>query len=373
MPPGTETAAFDSARLDAVVPGLLSRYHVAGAGIGVIRDGRLVWDGYYGEQRAGVAASARTVFNTASVEKTVTAETLLALAAKGLIDLDEPIAGHVSEPDLERDPRYKLLTPRLLLSHRAGLLNWPYSYDDGRLAFVHDPGTRFSYSGAGVDLAARYAEKKLGRDFEALAFEHLLRPNGVEELSMGRLRPWLADRLATPMDAKGHYDTEGRLAPRLAKGTVGDWSAADDLLTTVEAYSRLLEGLIRSDWLTPELVAERARILTSLVGDPVWGCEPAPDVRCARAYGHGIGWMVYEYADKTVLIHGGNDAGENALVYYSPKTRSGAVILVNGGNGIFVTTHVLELVGDQPELAAYYRQLVKKHYGVTLAPIVEAR
>jgi len=32
--------------------------------------------------------------------------------------------------------------------------------------------------------------------------------------------------------------------------------------------------------------------------------------------------------------------------------RDGAVILVNGGNGIFVTVRALEMIGDQPDIAA---------------------
>ncbi len=107
------------------VPRLLSEYQAAGAGVGIIHDGVLVWTGCYGEQSAGVAASAQTVFNTASVAKTLTAETLLALAEKNLIALDDPIHTHVDHPDLGSDPRFRQLTPRLLLSHRAGLLNWP--------------------------------------------------------------------------------------------------------------------------------------------------------------------------------------------------------------------------------------------------------
>src|SRR4029079_14613509 len=81
-------AAFDHSRLDATMPGFLAEYKVAGVGIGVIRDGVLVWEGYYGEQGPGVPVSAKTVFNTASVAKPVTAETMIALAGKGLIDLD---------------------------------------------------------------------------------------------------------------------------------------------------------------------------------------------------------------------------------------------------------------------------------------------
>jgi len=137
------------------------------------------------------------------------------------------------------------------------------------------------------------------------------------------------------MDDKGQYQPNGTLAPRLVDAATGPWSAADDLLTTVDAYGRFLTGVIRSDWLTPDQTGQRSHILISLVGDPIWNCQAAPQVRCADAYGHGIGWMVYRYGDKTVLIHGGNDAGENALVYYSPQTRNGAIIFVNGAEWDF--------------------------------------
>ncbi len=357
------------AALRAHVPDLLRTHRAAGAGVAIIDDGAVIGTAYFGEQGPATAAGAATVFNTASVAKTIAAETLLALAAKDLLSLDEPIHGYVSHPDLSADPRFRLLTPRLLLSHRAGLKNWPYEYGDDPVSFVADPGTSFSYSGMGIELAAQFAENKLGQDFEALAFEHVLTPLGIREMSMGRWKPWLSQRLATPMNAAGDYVGPAEPGARLAAGATGRWSAADDLLSTVDAYTALLLGLLSGDWLTGAAKAERTRILTDLSGDPVWHCEPTADVVCAGSYGHGLGWMVYEFADKTVVKHGGNDAGENALVIYSPDTRDGAVIFVNGGNGIFVSTQILDIIGDEPEIAAYYRQLIERFYATTLSPV----
>lgn len=354
--------------LDERVPELLETHRSAGAGIALIRDGEVVGTRYYGEQAPGVPVTAETVFNTASVAKTVTAETLLALAAKGLIDPDEPIHPYVDHPGLGSDPRFRRLTPRLLMSHRSGLLNWSHEYEDGKLAFVHDPGATFSYSGAGVRLAARYAEAKLGRDFEDLAFEHVLTPLGIEreEMSLGRLRPWLEGRLAEPMDETGAYRPRAELAPRLhypfADGGDHPWSAADDLLTTVDAYAELLTALPESAWLPERWRAARSEVLTSIDGDRVWNCEPTDEVECPVAYGHGFGWMVYEWDDHTLLKHGGGDAGESALAHYSPDTGDGAVIFVNGGNGIHVVVEVVRLLGAEPELAAYYRQLLDRLY-----------
>ncbi|MEO1083053.1 MAG: serine hydrolase domain-containing protein, partial [Acidobacteriota bacterium] len=193
-----ETWARQFPELDREIPGLLEAHKVAGAGVGILEGGELVWTGYYGEQGPGVPADARTVWNTASVAKSVTAEVLIALASQGLLSLDEPIAPHFQHPDLSGDPRYALLTPRLLLSHRAGLRNWPYEYPDNRPRFIARPGTGFSYSGMGIEMAAQFAENKLGEDFEALARKYVFEPAEVTEMSLGRRRPWMEGRLATP-------------------------------------------------------------------------------------------------------------------------------------------------------------------------------
>ncbi|MEL7129931.1 MAG: serine hydrolase domain-containing protein, partial [Pseudomonadota bacterium] len=354
-------------RLDALIPSLLAAEKAAGVGIAIIRDGELVWEGYYGQQGPNVPATARTVFNTASVAKTITAETLIALYAKGLIDLDEPIASYVRHPDLADDPRYQLLTPRLLLSHRAGLLNWAYLYEDRRLAFDHDPGTRFSYSGAGIELAARYAEAKTKQSLQDLAFEHVLRPAGVEEVSMGVIADWTDGRLAVPMDSEGNYRTIAEVNRTLARGSAN--SAADDLLITVPAYAKLILSLIESEGLTADQISGREHIITSLTEDTVYRCPDFEGLTCPSAHGHGLGWQVYEYGDHKVLKHSGSDAGENAIVYYSPDTKCGAVIFVNGANGWVIMTRIIEIIGDEPLIADYYRGLIETVMGRSMPPL----
>jgi len=360
---GTSAPLDKSSQLDTAVPQLLESFDAAGAGIGIISNGELMWTGFYGEQAPDKPINEQTVFNLASVAKTVTAETLLALADKDLIDIDEPIFRFVSDSDLSRDPRFEMLTTRLLLAHQGGLLNWPYEYDDGRAAFIANPGTSYSYSGMGIDLAAKYAENKLGQDFETLAFEHLLKPAGIIEMSLGRIKPWMADRLAQPMNADGEYfsieASNGRLSDA---NNDGGWSGADDLLSTVSAYAEFLTNVM-GDSGKDDI---RQTIQSPLNGDPIWDCQSDGTFRCANEYGHSFGWMVYKFDDRTILKHGGNDAGENSLVLYSPESRSGVVIMINGGNGIFVSTQILGLLDTNPDIAAYYRALIEKFYGVRL-------
>ncbi|MEO0883662.1 MAG: serine hydrolase domain-containing protein [Pseudomonadota bacterium] len=356
-----------AARIADRVPISLEEHKVAGVGIAVIEGAEIVWTGYFGEQGPNVSVNDKTVFNTASVAKTLTAETLIALASKDLIDLDEPIHNFVQNRDLETDERFKQLTSRLNMSHRAGLLNWPHVYDDGVAAFVAEPGEGFYYSGMGVEMAAEYAETKLNTDFEKLAFEHVLAPAGITDMSMGRRKPWMRGRLAVPMDRDGRY-TEGTGIGRWLsfRSRASEWNAADDLMTTVDAYAELIVSLMSEASMTGSVQTMRTEIATSLAGHEGWGCTLEQPYRCAAEYGHSVGWMVYKYNDHTVIKHGGNDAGENALVLYSPETQNGAVILANGGNGVFVTTEILGLIGHEPDIAAYYRALVAKFFDVSL-------
>src|SRR5690606_29398864 len=93
----------------------------------------------WGERVPGERASADTLFNVASMAKPVSAEAVLRLASAGVFTLDEAMASAWIDPDLAADPRHRLLTPRLSLSHRSGLPNWRYE-TDGVLRFLREPG-----------------------------------------------------------------------------------------------------------------------------------------------------------------------------------------------------------------------------------------
>lgn len=353
---GGEDAAALGARLEAEIPALIAQHRVAGVGMALIEDGEVAWTGSFGERAAGEPVTARTMFNTASVAKTVTAETVLRLVDAGLLSLDEPIADHWSEPDLVDDPRYRLLTPRIVLSHRTGLLNWSYAYEDGRLAFVAEPGERLTYSGAGYEMLVHFVEAKLGRDFESLAREYVYEPLGLEGISLSR-REWIDDRIPDPMDAEGVYHE-----PYTYPGTgwvkpVGYLDGADDLYVTVADYARFLVGVMDGEGLSPELAAERFRVVADATDAPDWTCVLPPD-RCPDPYGYGLGWEVQGYGDRTFVSHGGTDFGEYAIAYFVPETRDGAVIFVNGGNGIDLALDVLDRIEPRHPLAEHLRARV---------------
>ena len=331
------------AELDAGLPALLDRYHVAALGVGIIRQGEIIWTRAYGEQAPGIPASTETLFNVASMTKPITAETILRLVAAGRISLDEPMAPSWVDPDVAGDPRHLRLTPRIALSHQTGFPNWRYLNESGQLGFLFDPGSRFGYSGEGYTYVARFAEKKLGAGFELLADEYVFRPIGMASTSYSR-RDWMVGRIATPKDTTGAWGKPD-LHPE------GRWNAADDIFTTVHDYATFMISVMNAEGLSPELAVERIRTETSIASE--WPCVAKPADRCPNPAGMTLGWFRFDYGAEPLIWHGGDDWGEHGLAYYYPRTRAGVVVLVNGGNGRYAELDALDLLDDHPPIPSF--------------------
>ncbi len=180
-----EPDASTAAALGAILEGV----GVNTAAIGVMKSGELAWSHVYGEVRPGVEATASPRLNVASITKTVVAETAMRLAADGVIDLDEPLAPYLLDPDVADDPRALQLTARHVLSHGTGLPNWRFFTPGGHLAFEAVPGERYGYSGEGFEWLARAIEAKTGCGFPQVVQETVLDPASPFLSRYERARP----------------------------------------------------------------------------------------------------------------------------------------------------------------------------------------
>jgi len=355
-----------AAQLDSAFPALLAAHGIATAGVGVLRGGKLVWTGYYGEQAPGVPASRGTLFNVASITKTVAAETVLRLAAAGKLSLDEPMAASWADPDVAADPRHRTLTPRLGLAHRTGFANWR---GRNKLAFLTDPGTRFDYSGEGYDYVARFVEEKLGRPFPALVREYVTEPAGMTGVSLSTPDTWVVARLALPTDDEQPgrrlmpgCETTGQfcLCRRDPRPVCRRWAVADDMVVTVEDYAAFLIGVMRGEGLDSTVRAERFRPLPQQprADWQVTECATTPAQACPKAEGWGLGWEVVDYGDRQVVTHGGADWGEVALAYFDTASRDGLIVFLNGrrpGANRAMAAALRLLDADSPLAARYDR------------------
>jgi CubicO group peptidase (beta-lactamase class C family) len=175
------------------------------------------------------------VFWLASTYKPFFASALMMLVDEGRIDLDAPIRRYLPGFDppvgaFDADgrvtathPPARPVTVRMLLSHTGGinpnappqrdgpppptLAEMAASYAQAPLLF--EPGTRFSYSNASIDTAARIVEVVAGMPFELFLKTRLLEPLGMTETQF--CLP-AAERLRLPV---AYYvpDGENELTP----------------------------------------------------------------------------------------------------------------------------------------------------------------
>jgi len=338
---GGATADPLVASLDSLAPRWLAEHKVPSVAVAYLRDGAVQWTRVYGEQAAGVRATPQTLYNVASLAKPVSAETMLRLASRGRVSLDEPLAAHWVDPDVAADPRHQRLTLRLALGHRTGFPNW--RPQGGALAFQQDPGTQLGYSGEGYEYARRFAERKLGAPWETLLSETVLEPLGMKSTSPTR-KDWFERRIAVPFGPEGRYGEPSiRTAPL----------ASDDLYTTIGDYAAFLASVIARRGLDPRIAAQRDSM--HVVNEAATArCDPSRVRHCPRI-GMGLGWEVLEFPGETVRLHTGSDWGESAVAFYIAERRAGAVVLTNGAAGTKVWLRVIDLLFPETSFAEVAR------------------
>lgn len=122
-------------------------------------------------------------FDLASLTKLVTSTVALRLAARGVLDLDAPVADVLGD---RLTPRHRGATARHLLAHTAGLLAWRPLWEEGDVLDAAlatppdvDPGTRYRYTDVGFLWLGALLEVLGGASLDALARAEVLGPLGM--------------------------------------------------------------------------------------------------------------------------------------------------------------------------------------------------
>lgn len=330
----TMAAKDGRTEIDAHAAEWLKQSDVPSLAVAYIENRRLAWTAVYGEQSPGVAASERTLYNMASLTKPITAETVLRLASAGKLSLDESISPFWVDPDIKDDPQSKLLTARLCLSHQTGFANWR-RMTGGVLRIRWKPGTQTGYSGEGYNYVGRFAEKKLGRPFDALAEEMVFDPVGMKETSY-TAKDWYSGRLAVPHGPKSEKPIDQ---------VATTWNGADLLRTTIGDYAKFVVSVMHDEGLTERIARERATMTRDLVKpeDLEKACRAAGEAgHCSVTAGMGLGWEVETVNGVRILNHDGSDWGVKTLVMFVPSAGIGVVAFTNGENGTEVIRKVVE-------------------------------
>ena len=347
-----------SATLDLAIREILKSHDIKTAGLGLIEGGKLTWEGYYGEQSPGIPASAATQFDTGSITKVVSTETILRLAHNGRLDLDKPMGSVWVDPDLENDPRALQITPRMVLNHTTGFPSRRNRTDNGKLQFLNDPGTEFGYSGEGFEYLMRFVEAKLGTTFPELVETEVFAPMGISGAAFSYSEENFANVALSVDDDTSAFRPDWGYHCSVISNTCaedGSYSTSRDMTMTVESLATFAISVANGDGYAGALAEDRNTV-QSIKDRPLYFCdEPGVD-DCPIEQGYGLGWEVLNYGDAQVIAHGGHDYSVLTIVGINTKTKDGVIVLLNAPElpSLRVMPEVLEVLDPATPLSQQY-------------------
>jgi CubicO group peptidase (beta-lactamase class C family) len=278
-------------------------------------DDRVIVQSGYGwlDSARTVRATARTLFNLASITKSFTAVAVLMLKEKGLLALADTLPKFLA--DVPKDKTSVTLDQLLL--HTSGLgqnyvADGIAERDKAAAAILRDPlkfqpGTGFSYSNENYELLAAVIEIVSGHSYERFVRETILTGAGMTDTRFwdetAGLSQYAAAPMTRPLEPADLRHNWGFI------GSGGIYSNVVDLHRWFEALTggRLLnESGLEMMW-TPR------RQLTDT--------------------GVALGWFVSKAPDGTdeIWTRGTEDWGHNGVVRWFPSRRALVIVQSNSG------------------------------------------
>jgi CubicO group peptidase (beta-lactamase class C family) len=274
---------------DGFVADGLAANHTPGMSVAIVRAGKTVFaQGYgYADVEAARRVTADSVFQIASVSKTVTATAMMTLWQDGNFKLDDPVAPHLDFP--LRHPKFPdvPITFRHLFTHTSGISDEVYDpidfrgrtlqnlrdflasylapggalYDPDKSYSSAKPGTQWNYSNVAVALLGHLAERVGPEPLDVLTQKRLFAPLGMHDTAW-RYQGVADARLAQPYDFAGaHYQ-------RLPHESYPDWPAGL-LCTSANDFAKFLRIYTEGGHINGRTYLAPETLRTILTPDPV--------------------------------------------------------------------------------------------------------
>lgn len=315
--------------LDGIVPLQLEGDDIAGAGIAVVKDGKLLFAKGYGyadfEKKKPVSAE-ETLFRPGSVSKLFTWTAVMQLVEQGKLDLNRDINAYLDFkiPDAYGQP----VTLKNILTHTAGFDEQvkdiftvgSASPDLGQYVKTHIParvnpsGTIPSYSNYGAALAGYIVEHVSGRPFNEYIDENIFKPLGMTHSTFAQplpsdLAPYMSNGYKLASDGPRPFEVVGPFP-------------AGSLSSSAADMSRFMLAHLQDGHLSDARIlrSETARLMHS----QLFTLDPAANGMC-----HGF----YEESRNAhrIIGHGGDTEAFHSDLH----------LILDAGVGLFVSYNSL--------------------------------
>src|SRR5688572_28889854 len=318
-----------------------------GCAAAVSLNGETVFEKAFGlaDLEHNVPNTPQTIFESGSVAKQFTAAAIVLLHQDGKLNLDDPVMKHIPElPDFGWP-----LTIRHLLNHTSGLRDWGavlgltgagrgdrvVTQDLALDVIIHQralnftPGSEYSYSNSGYNLAAIIVERVSKQKFPAFVEERLFKPLGMKNSS------WRDDYQRIVPGRAQAYSRQGNGPWRLNMPFMNVYGNGG-MLTTV------------GDWMK-----WNAMLDSQALGAPlVTVLETRGVLNDGRKIAYALGLIVQTYKGLKDVSHGGSTAGYQTFLARYPDNKVSIGVMCNGtapGAGGIAAGITDEIFGPYPE------------------------
>lgn len=323
------------AAIDAEIETQLARHQVTGLDVALIRGGKVVYARSFGfrDSTDKLPLQPDTIIYGASLTKATFAYYVMQLVGEGKLDLDRTIDRYLPKPigdypqfsDLAGDERWRRLTLRMLLNHTSGFGNIRWLEPDEKVRFHRDPGTRYGYSGEGLNLAQLVVEQATGTETGAEMQRRLFAPLGMTRTAMAWQEGWEAN-------AAHRYLGDGTYKPIKRRPQA---QAIGSMSTTLADWSTFLAAVARGWSLTPRARAELVRPTVTIDSPRQFPTllDERTDRWQAIKLGYAVGWGTFETPYGHAFFKEGSDEGAENYALCIDKRRDCILLMANDSRG----------------------------------------
>jgi CubicO group peptidase (beta-lactamase class C family) len=364
--------------IDAVdMDGLRKQFNVPGVSIAVIQDFKIDWAKGYGlaDAEAGTPVTVDTMFQAASISKTVAAMTSMRAVRDGKFTLDQDVNSILKSWKLPGGEftKDRPVTPRGLMSHTSGtgdgfgfpgyapgaplptipqILDGQQPANRPQVRLERPPFTGYKYSGGAVQIQELALTDAVGKPFVDIARDWVLNPIGMSNSTFEQPLPASRQKMA----ARAHNRMGARMGdpwhvyPEHA--AAGLWTTPTDLAKFLIEVQKTLAGAQNASKDEASRVLPRTLMLEMVT--PV-GVGP-----------YAVGFSVEKQGEGWYFGHGGSNWGFQCYMVAHRLKGYGVVIMTNGDNGSALMQEVRSRVQQ-----AYRWDALDKPIPRTYGPVIK--
>lgn len=324
-------------QLDQFISSYLKKLKAPGCVVAIVGPQQVYFLKAYGVKRLGQKdrLTPETIFQFASVSKTISAALAVKLHHRGKLSLDVPVTDYLLNFHLKGTK--KPLSLRHILSHTSGLSNNGMNalierctprktlYEHVQSQSVSaEPGEWFDYHNIMYGLVEDILIAATSQSFQELLQQNLFGPLGMQHASAGYQNMIMSKNRAYPHDI-----------PHKSK-----------ILRPAKSYSKCYYSVLASAGINGSILDLIPFLQTQLGGRPdVLSSQEldmlhAPQIKSPETLkkiqekfrymsdsGYALGWRWMDYAGERVMYHGGWINGSRPMVAFLPKYKIGIIVL----------------------------------------------